>query len=592
MTAATGQHGGCHGRNAVRITPARALARLGRPRRERERRPAHQPRRRAPAGVAQPVRAEVTAARAGRRPRRRPACSTPAAATRTGSPPRRATRSSCSAGSRWSEARRVWDEPGLGGMPERPGIADAARRASSTAHADAPGAELLAARVAYGIERDGFDPDAWVYELTDGDHRRQLPVPDRMLPSRRADRARLPGAGAVRRRGAGRPVRPVRRRGRHRGHVLPLRDAPRTACSSPATGSPSGVPVFTPYIEIPELPRYEFEVVELEASELDDDGVPHVAVPGRGDRQARRPVGQGALPGQPEQPAVGDGPRSARSGGSPRSSATRNPNLIVITDDVYGTFVPGFRSLMAAAPRNTIGRLLVLQVLRLHGLAARRDRRAPGQRVRPAAGRAARRPRRSSTGATGRSRSPRGHSAFIDRMVADSRHVALNHTAGLSLPQQVQMVLFSLSALLDDGRRYKRRLREILRRRLDLLSEGTRRAAAGRSAPRRLLRRARPAAVGRAAYGDRLRICLQGNYEPVDFVFRLAEQESVVLLNGGGFDAPDVVDPRLAGQPRRRRLRAHRPGDPPRRAPSTSSPGVTRRRRLVTPWSLTGYGLA
>lgn len=28
---------------------------------------------------------------------------------------------------------------------------------------------------------------------------------------------------------------------------------------------------------------------------------------------------------------------------------------------------------------------------------------------------------------------------FIDRMVADSRQVALNHTAGLSLPQQMQM---------------------------------------------------------------------------------------------------------------------------------------------------------
>jgi len=35
--------------------------------------------------------------------------------------------------------------------------------------------------------------------------------------------------------------------------------------------------------------------------------------------------------------------------------------------------------------------------------------------------------------------------AFIDRIVADSRDIALNHTAGLSLPQQVMMTLFSLS---------------------------------------------------------------------------------------------------------------------------------------------------
>jgi aspartate 4-decarboxylase len=32
--------------------------------------------------------------------------------------------------------------------------------------------------------------------------------------------------------------------------------------------------------------------------------------------------------------------------------------------------------------------------------------------------------------------------AFIDRIVADSRDVALNHTAGLSLLQQVMMTLF------------------------------------------------------------------------------------------------------------------------------------------------------
>src|SRR5580700_6331466 len=30
-------------------------------------------------------------------------------------------------------------------------------------------------------------------------------------------------------------------------------------------------------------------------------------------------------------------------------------DLIVVTDDVYGTFVPGFRSLMAEVPYNTIG---------------------------------------------------------------------------------------------------------------------------------------------------------------------------------------------------------------------------------------------
>src|SRR5437868_12998523 len=61
---------------------------------------------------------------------------------------------------------------------------------------------------------------------------------------------------------------------------------------------------------------------------------------------------------------------------------------------------------------------------------------------------------------------------FIDRMVADSRDVALNHTAGLSLPQQCQMALFSLFALLDDGDVYKNRCQAIVHRRFEKLLEG------------------------------------------------------------------------------------------------------------------------
>src|SRR5207247_7625971 len=54
---------------------------------------------------------------------------------------------------------------------------------------------------------------------------------------------------------------------------------------------------------------------------------------------------------------------------------------------------------------------------------------------------------------------------FIDRIVADSRDVALNHTAGLSLPQQVMMTLFSLSEMMDGAKRYHTACMEIVHRR-------------------------------------------------------------------------------------------------------------------------------
>ncbi len=51
---------------------------------------------------------------------------------------------------------------------------------------------------------------------------------------------------------------------------------------------------------------------------------------------------------------------------------------------------------------------------------------------------------------------------FIDRLVADSRDVALNHTAGLSLPQQAQMQLFSLFQLMDEDNRYQESVMKIV----------------------------------------------------------------------------------------------------------------------------------
>lgn len=59
--------------------------------------------------------------------------------------------------------------------------------------------------------------------------------------------------------------------------------------------------------------------------------------------------------------------------------------------------------------------------------------------------------------------------AFIDRLVADSRAVALNHTAGLLVPQQLQMALFALNGLMDRDHRYKNAAKQLIRKRYDTL---------------------------------------------------------------------------------------------------------------------------
>ncbi|MCZ8489817.1 hypothetical protein O9992_30445 [Vibrio lentus] len=56
--------------------------------------------------------------------------------------------------------------------------------------------------------------------------------------------------------------------------------------------------------------------------------------------------------------------------------------------------------------------------------------------------------------------------------MADSRAVALNHTAGLSTPQQIQMAMFSLLSLMQGGEKeYKRLAKQIVRRRYNTLMQ-------------------------------------------------------------------------------------------------------------------------
>ena len=128
---------------------------------------------------------------------------------------------------------------------------------------------------------------------------------------------------------------------------------------------------------------------------------------------------------------------------------------------------------------------------------------------------------------------------FIDRMVADSRQVALNHTAGLSLPQQIQMSLFAAFSLLDKENSYKQKMQEIIRRRLKTLWDNT-----GFTLVEDPLRVGYYTEIDMLVwaekfYGDKFVEYLKKTYSPLDVVFRLAQETSLVLLNGGGFDGPE-----------------------------------------------------
>jgi aspartate 4-decarboxylase len=217
----------------------------------------------------------------------------------------------------------------------------------------------------------------------------------------------------------------------------------------------------------------------------------------------------------------------------------KRPDLLLLTDDVYGTFVPGFRSLLGAYPRNTIGVYSYSKYFgctgwRLGVIAVHEDNIFDEKIAQHDAATLKKLDKRYGT----LTPHPR-EIKFIDRIVADSRDVALNHTAGLSLPQQVMMSLFSLYELMDEEKLYQKACMEICNRRTQLTLEG-------------LGIDVQPNPLFDHYYGlidfefwlrkygtEELVTWIKANVHPLDIVFRLAEDHGIVLLNGGGFEAPD-----------------------------------------------------
>ena len=146
---------------------------------------------------------------------------------------------------------------------------------------------------------------------------------------------------------------------------------------------------------------------------------------------------------------------------------------MIITDDVYGTFIPHFRSLMAELPHNT---LCVYSFSKYFGatgwrtavIALHEDNIYDKMIARLSEEQKSILNKRYSS----LSLQPE-KMKFIERMVADSRQIALNHTAGLSLPQQIQMSLFAIFSLLDKEDSYKKKMQEIIHRRLHALWDNT-----------------------------------------------------------------------------------------------------------------------
>ena len=433
-----------------------------------------------------------------------------------------------------SESKRVMEHSaGLGGMPQERGIAERLETWLRLAsHANSTGANFLSEMVSFAVKTFGFNPDAFVHELVDSIIGDNYPVPDRMLVhNERITHEYLMWAMCGDPRPAGKfDLYAVE--GGTAAMCYLFKSLKANRLLHPGDTIALGTPIFTPYIEMTHLEDYALNVVNIAAPQENRFQYPDAEL-----KKLEDPKVKAFFVVNPGNP-TGIALSKETIGKIANLVRTKRPDLMLLTDDVYGTFVPEFRSLLGELPHNTIGVYSYskyfgctgwrLGVIALHEdniydkMIAKlpdADLKALDKRY----GALTLEPRKVK---------------FIDRIVADSRDVALNHTAGLSLPQQVMMSMFSLAELMDTEKKYQTACREIVHRRIHALLDGL-----GLDLPPNPLYDAYYGLIdfeffAKKNIGEDAVEYLKKNVHPLDLAFRLAEDHGIVLLNGGGFDAP------------------------------------------------------
>lgn len=435
-----------------------------------------------------------------------------------------------------SETKRTFESCDLAGIPHKEGIYNRFLKFIEE-NKNFPAIELLEKIINYGIKEKGFNPDDFLYELCDAIIGDNYPYPDRMLPHIESivhdyilkELCYLPPSKKFK--------------------LFAVEGATAAMCyifdsliANELLQRKDKIaimtPIFTPYLEIPQLPRYDLESIYIHASEINEEGSYTWQYPEEELNKLKDPSIKALFlvnPSNPPSMAIHDKSKELL-----KDIVTNyNPNLMIISDDVYGTFVNKFQSLVADLPHNSIGvysysKYFGVTGWRLGTLALYEDNifdklisELPSDKKEMVN-------KRYESLSTDPEKIP-----FIDRIVADSRQVALNHTAGLSTPQQVQMAFFSAFSLVDKENTYKNQTIDICHRRQRLLFEGLDLPIkenpydASYYAEFDLLQWALK------NYGPEFANYLESNYKPVDVLYKLDQESSIVLLSGGGFQGPE-----------------------------------------------------
>ena len=431
------------------------------------------------------------------------------------------------------ETQRTWSKGDLAGMVQREGIANRFKDFLDS-NPSASGVKLLRDILNYGINTLDFNDDNFIFELTDGIIGDNYPFPDKML----VHIEKIVHDYLLRELCQDKKFE-------NEFDVFAVEGGTAAMCYvfdslvansllNPGDKIALMTPIFTPYLEIPHLPNYNFEVINIHANELDDEGYSTFQFPKSELDKLKDTDIKVLFVVNPNNPAS-----IALSKECKKNLIdvvkNHNPNLMIITDDVYCTFVDDFSSIISDLPYNT---LAVYSLSKYFGVTGWRLGTIMLSQDNIYNKLISELPAETKARLNERymhlSLKPENIS-FIDRVVADSRQVALNHTAGLSTPQQVQMAFFCAFALIDTNNNYKSLTKEICKNRKKLLFDGLELELRNQPHDAAYYTELNLLDLAREKYDNGFAEYIEANYRPLDIIYTLANNFSIILLNGDGF---------------------------------------------------------
>ncbi len=289
-------------------------------------------------------------------------------------------------------------------------------------------------------------------------------------------------------------------------------------------------PIFSPYLEIPRIPAYDLEIVDIKADEAKSWQVPQKELKKLLDPEIKLLFM--VNPSNPPSVKMSDTVLKNLS----ELVSKKRKDLMIVTDDVYGTFADDFLSIFSVCPYNT---LCVYSFSKYFGATGWRlgtivlgNDNIFDELIGNLSATVKKRLDKRYSSLTDKPRELK----FIDRLVADSRAVALNHTAGLSCPQQLQMMLFAIGNILDERQDYKADAKRLIRRRYAILHNAIGYTPDFDSNSVDYYSIIDLEELSLKLHGAKFTKWLMTKYTGAEFITRLADETGVVLLPGKGFD--------------------------------------------------------